>query len=197
MFDSDSPWEFRIADPLRKLSSQNEQGWISVPCGHAAFAGNFPGGWGQTLPQHRSPSRASHTGSQAAVGLWLLHRAAYIISVDFVFLRFFISWTFLPGSENLRALKKQRAVFLSHRPWQHWPGNASLCGARVLAAWLLRSFFWHVWVVMTPCVLMPGRQEATGQGEMAFPSAWLISSWEWLWRCPTALLWQIVHVFWG
>lgn len=141
--------------------------------------------------------RASHTGSQAAVGLWLLHPAAYIIWVDFVFLCFFISWTFLPGSENLRVLKKQRVVFLSHRLWQHWCGSASLCVARVLAACLLRSFFWRVWAVMTPCVPMPGRQEATGQGEMAFPSVWLISSWEWLWSCPTALLWQIVHVFWG
>lgn len=149
-------------------------------------------------PSHSTEARgrASHTGSQAAVGLWLLHRAAYIIWVDFVSLCFFISWTLLPGSGHLRVLKN-RAAFLSPRLWRHWRGSASVCAARVLAARLLRSFFWHVWVVMTPCVPMPGRQEATGQGEMAFPSAWLLSSWEWLWSCPTALLWQIVHVFWG
>lgn len=49
-------------------------------------------------------------------GCDLLHGAAYIVWVDFVFLCFFLSWTFLPGSENIRAPKKLRAVLLPHGP---------------------------------------------------------------------------------
>ena len=69
MFDSDSPWEFCIAGPLRKLHLRMNKAEFPSPVAMLSLQRTSLAVEDRPSLSTEAQGRASHTGSEAAVGL--------------------------------------------------------------------------------------------------------------------------------